>query len=69
MRMVSQVLEPNKCEAWIWTTWDEMLQELGGRGAEEDSKAKLFQPLINLVEQRHEFEPWKALQDVLDKEG
>ncbi|KAF7592741.1 hypothetical protein BBP40_012499 [Aspergillus hancockii] len=53
-----KLMEPEKCEAWKWVSWDEIVslaqKELKG---EIDEKRKLFSPLVNLVEQRSGFRP------------
>ncbi|KAK1142109.1 hypothetical protein N8T08_008192 [Aspergillus melleus] len=52
-----QNLEPEKCEAWEWTSWDKLRTY---RDAQMDSGPafagrQLFLPLLNLFEQRPDF--------------
>lgn len=53
-----QLLEPNKCEGWKWVAWDDFLgwyrKEQQGQGEVEN---KLFQPMIDIIEQRPESKP------------
>ena len=49
---VPQVLEPDKCEAWEWTSWEEVKAWAEEAGDGEVSRRKLFLPLVNLIRQR-----------------
>ncbi|GAA6027061.1 hypothetical protein JCM8097_006080 [Rhodosporidiobolus ruineniae] len=51
-----EVLEPEKCERWEWTSW-EKLKELA-----EDPQNNLFLPLRGLFLQRPELDPRAAFQ-------
>ena len=52
-----RVLEPDKCRAWQWDNWEELLRwakkenEAGGKQGTVVEK-KLFTPLRNLIDQR-----------------
>jgi 8-oxo-dGTP diphosphatase len=51
----AEVLEPDKCEEWVWWSWEELLKyvkitEEGKEG--EVLEKKLFVPVLNLVKQR-----------------
>ena len=43
-----KVMEPDKCEAWSWSTFSDMRKMTAATGAE------LFKPLYSLMEQRTE---------------
>lgn len=49
----SQIMEPEKCEAWEWVSWDELLQ-FGKAGTKFEGR-DLFLPISNLFEQRPDF--------------
>lgn len=49
---VHQILEPEKCDAWEWVSWDE-LQEFGKAGGNFEGR-ELFLPIHSLFEQRPE---------------
>ncbi|BGP13900.1 hypothetical protein JCM10213_002541 [Rhodosporidiobolus nylandii] len=51
-----EVLEPDKCERWTWTSW-ENLKELA-----DTPDNHLFLPLRNLILQRPELDPREAFQ-------
>ena len=53
-----ELLEPNKCEGWTWVDWDEFLgwYEVEKRGTLSITN-KLFQPMIDIIEQRPEVRP------------
>ncbi|KAF2722234.1 hypothetical protein K431DRAFT_284184 [Polychaeton citri CBS 116435] len=40
-----ELIEPDKCEGWTWTTFNDMNQKYGGQQS-------LFLPLLDLVKQR-----------------
>ncbi|KAK3389475.1 NUDIX hydrolase domain-like protein [Podospora didyma] len=40
-----QRLEPNKCEGWAWTSWE----DIKAKAASEEQAKELFLPLLNLV--------------------
>ncbi|KAF7563938.1 hypothetical protein G7046_g222 [Stylonectria norvegica] len=47
-----QALEPEKCDAWHWKTWDELKQYLPLRSQGGSSQGEsLFLPLAHLIEQ------------------
>ncbi|KAJ6072621.1 hypothetical protein N7467_010706 [Penicillium canescens] len=46
--LFSKILEPEKCEAWEWISWDEMKAGVG-------EGWNLFMPLSELFKQRPEF--------------
>ncbi|KAI4122747.1 MAG: hypothetical protein LQ338_005640 [Usnochroma carphineum] len=54
-----EVLEPDKCEAWEWASWEDMLkwvkQDAEAQGGVVEKK--LFTPLLNLVRQRPSVKP------------
>lgn len=57
-----QNLEPDKCEGWIWVTWLEMKkwaedQLQGWKAVDAQQERRLFQPLVNLVQQRPDIVP------------
>lgn len=49
-------MEPNKCSAWEWVSWDEMKADaekmISGSGTPEK---QLFLPLVELLVQRPAF--------------
>jgi len=52
---VPEVLEPDKCEAWEWVSWEDMKKwvKIDGEAHEgEVLEKKLFLPCLNIVRQR-----------------
>lgn len=55
-----EVLEPNKCEGWEWVSWDTLLSYINNQtdgktrdqGQTNNRADLVFQPLIDLVQQR-----------------
>jgi 8-oxo-dGTP diphosphatase len=49
-------MEPNKCSAWEWVSWDELRADaekmISGAGSPEKT---LFLPLVELFTQRPDF--------------
>lgn len=62
-----QVMEPEKCEEWKWTSWNELASiyekhnqaETEGKLAAFEGKV-LFTPLVNLFRQRTGLRPWET---------
>jgi len=54
--MATKLVEPDKCEGWKWTTWDEFVAW--------NREGKLFGPLCNLMIQHPQFDPLKEMQRV-----
>ncbi|KAJ5899774.1 NUDIX hydrolase [Penicillium taxi] len=49
----SKIMEPEKCTAWEWITWDELRAEGEAQMSSSNHKGRvLFEPLINLFQQR-----------------
>jgi len=61
-------LEPEKCEEWIWISWETLC-----KWAEEDLRSnegnkKLFQPMVEFVTQNEKgFDPFIALKQKTGK--
>ncbi|GAA5878401.1 hypothetical protein JCM16303_002760 [Sporobolomyces ruberrimus] len=51
-----RVTEPEKCESWEWTSW----QDLVRMANDTEECEKLFLPLRNLIKQRPEIDPTRA---------
>jgi hypothetical protein len=55
------LLEPEKCEAWEWVTWDDVRSffeaEAQAAGNEDYEGRRLFSPIANLFKQRPGFSP------------
>lgn len=62
-RAEPQLLEPDKCRAWEWVSWEDLLRwaeqqrDAKGKGGEVIVEKKLFTPLLSLIEQRPGFLP------------
>ena len=50
-----EVLEPHKCEAWEWASWEDVKQEAEAESG--NAEKKLFTPLSNLIRQRPGLKP------------
>lgn len=55
-----QVLEPEKCEGWVWVSWKDLVgwaKEHNETTDEAILKKRLFTPLLNFMRQRPDFLP------------
>lgn len=54
-----RLLEPEKCAGWEWMSWETMLQwcNENREGTSNESKHKLFDPMLDIVEQRPGLRP------------
>ncbi len=52
-----KILEPEKCSAWEWASWNELKTEGEAqlRAESNHTGRELFLPLLSLIEQRPEF--------------
>ncbi|KAJ5364487.1 uncharacterized protein N7496_010200 [Penicillium cataractarum] len=52
-----QIMEPEKCTAWEWASWDELRAEgqLQLSSVPNHTGKELFLPLLSLIEQRPDF--------------
>jgi 8-oxo-dGTP diphosphatase len=41
-----QVLEPEKCECWVWKSWSDVRAVIAGKHGE----TKVFLPILNLLQ-------------------
>lgn len=64
-------MEPEKCVCWEWVTWDDMRatierqREAERLGKMEEYEGRvLFKPILNLLQQRVEFDPLEIYQSV-----
>ncbi|GAA5905394.1 hypothetical protein JCM5296_003705 [Sporobolomyces johnsonii] len=51
-----EVLEPEKCEQWTWTSWEDLVKMA------RDPDNTLFLPLRNLIQQRASLDPREAFR-------
>lgn len=54
-----KVLEPDRCEAWEWASWEDLLKWVKQEAEAQSSvvEKKLFTPLLNLKRQRPGVKP------------
>jgi 8-oxo-dGTP diphosphatase len=52
-----QLVEPNKCEGWKWISWDEFVDWYTANNRGDVAGNKLFQPMIDFIEQRPNVRP------------
>ncbi|KAL9039547.1 MAG: hypothetical protein Q9214_004833 [Letrouitia sp. 1 TL-2023] len=54
-----KVLEPDKCEAWEWASWENLLRWVKQEAEAQSGvvKNKLFTPFLNLARQRPDVKP------------
>ncbi|KAJ5937234.1 hypothetical protein N7454_004889 [Penicillium verhagenii] len=48
-----QIMEPEKCDAWVWMSWDEMrtIRDAQLESGEDSQGRKLFSPMMALFKQ------------------
>ena len=54
-----RILEPNKCEAWEWASWENLIEWVKQEAETQsgDVEKKLFMPFLNLIRQRPGVKP------------
>lgn len=59
---VQQVMEPEKCTEWIWSTWEDV-DDLSRLRINGEIAELLFTPLVALIKQRAGFDPFHVYQN------
>ncbi|PWY83107.1 hypothetical protein BO94DRAFT_519678 [Aspergillus sclerotioniger CBS 115572] len=72
--VVPKIMEPEKCNVWEWTSWEDVRvgfeeeeeeggDEVDGLMMDRDSRRRLFTPILNL------FRQWRGFDPVVSYEG